>query len=122
GGVALSEDITQGLPRVQEIFEARNPKGRAEISEVTGKVTSIEENPADRTKTVTIEGETDTREYVLPISARLRVAEGDEIHRSEAINEGPLDPKELIKVSSTLKTENYMLAEVQKVYRMQGVG
>ncbi len=122
GGVALSEDITQGLPRVQEIFEARNPKGRAEISEVTGKVTSVEENPADRTKTVTIEGETDTREYILPISARLRVAEGDEIHRSEAINEGPLDPKELIKVSSALKTENYMLAEVQKVYRMQGVG
>ncbi|WP_439425030.1 DNA-directed RNA polymerase subunit beta' [Oenococcus alcoholitolerans] len=122
GGVALSEDITQGLPRVQEIFEARNPKGRAEISEVTGKVKSIEENPADRTKTVTIEGETDTREYTLPISARLRVGEGDSIHRSEPINEGPLDPKELIKVSSALKTENYLLAEVQKVYRMQGVG
>ncbi len=122
GGVATSEDITQGLPRVQEIFEARNPKGRAEISEVTGKVKSIEENSAEQTKTVTIEGQTDTRDYQLPISARLRVSEGDKIHRSEPISTGPLNPKELLRVSSVLKTENYLLGEVQKVYRLQGVG
>ncbi|MCG4778419.1 hypothetical protein L0P10_16185, partial [Eggerthella lenta] len=76
GGVAGNDDITQGLPRVQEIVEARNPKGKATISEVTGEVQSIEENPAERTKDVTIAGENDTRTYTLPITARLKVEEG----------------------------------------------
>ncbi|EER75275.1 DNA-directed RNA polymerase, beta' subunit [Weissella paramesenteroides ATCC 33313] len=120
GGVA-GNDITQGLPRVQEIFEARNPKGRAMITEVTGEVTSIEENPADRTKEVTIQGETDTRTYTLPMTARMRVGEGDRIHRGETLNEGSADPKEIIQVRDTLATENYIVHEVQKVYRMQGV-
>lgn len=120
GGVA-GNDITQGLPRVQEIFEARNPKGRAVISEVTGEIQSIEENPADRTKEVTVEGETDTRTYTLPMTARMRVAEGDHIHRGETLNEGSADPKEMIEVRDTLATENYLVDEVQKVYRMQGV-
>ncbi|WP_258088297.1 DNA-directed RNA polymerase subunit beta' [Weissella fangxianensis] len=120
GGVA-GNDITQGLPRVQEIFEARNPKGRAMITEVTGEVTSIEENPADRTKEVTIQGETDTRSYTLPMTARMRVGEGDRIHRGETLNEGSADPKEIIQVRDTLATENYIVHEVQKVYRMQGV-
>ncbi|RZQ59191.1 DNA-directed RNA polymerase subunit beta' [Weissella paramesenteroides] len=120
GGVA-GNDITQGLPRVQEIFEARNPKGRAMITEVTGEVTSIEENPADRTKEVTIQGETDTRTYTLPMTARMRVGEGDRIHRGETLNEGSADPKEIIQVRDTLAAENYIVHEVQKVYRMQGV-
>ena len=120
GGVA-GNDITQGLPRVQEIFEARNPKGRAMITEVTGEVTSIEENPADRTKEVTVQGETDTRSYTLPMTARMRVGEGDHIHRGETLNEGSADPKEIIQVRDTLATENYIVHEVQKVYRMQGV-
>ena len=120
GGVA-GNDITQGLPRVQEIFEARNPKGRAMITEVTGEVTSIEENPAERTKEVTVQGETDTRTYTLPMTARMRVAEGDQIHRGETLNEGSADPKEIIQVRDTLATENYIVREVQKVYRMQGV-
>lgn len=120
GGVA-GNDITQGLPRVQEIFEARNPKGRAMITEVTGEVTSIEENPADRTKEVTIQGETDTRSYTLPMASRMRVGEGDHIHRGETLNEGSADPKEIIQVRDTLATENYIVREVQKVYRMQGV-
>ncbi|CAK8054370.1 DNA-directed RNA polymerase subunit beta' [Eupransor demetentiae] len=121
GGVAGGNDITQGLPRVQEIVEARIPKGRAEISEVTGKITTIEENPAERTKTVTIEGETDTRSYTLPLTARMRFGEGDSIKRGEAINEGPIDPKELLAVTDTLTTESYMLSEIQKVYRLQGI-
>ncbi len=108
GGVAGGNDITQGLPRVQEIVEARIPKGRAEISEVTGTVVSIEENPAERTKAVTIEGETDTRTYTLPLAARMRFAEGDAIKRGDAINEGPIDPKELLAVTDTLTTESYM--------------
>ncbi|WP_041534631.1 DNA-directed RNA polymerase subunit beta' [Pediococcus claussenii] len=121
GGVAGSEDITQGLPRIQEIVESRNPKGRAEISEVTGTVESIEEDPAERTKDITIKGENDTRTYTLPIMARMRVAEGDYIHRGSALNEGSIDPKELLKVRDVLSTENYLLSEIQKVYRMQGV-
>lgn len=121
GGVAGNEDITQGLPRVQEIVEARNPKGRATITEVTGEVESIEENPAERTKDVTVKGETDTRTYTLPITARMRVAEGDFVHRGTALNEGSIDPKELIRVRDVLSTETYLLAEVQKVYRMQGI-
>ena len=121
GGVAGNEDITQGLPRVQEIVEARNPKGRATITEVTGEVVSIEENPAERTKDVTVKGETDTRTYTLPITARMRVAEGDFIHRGTALNEGSIDPKELIQVRDVLSTETYLLAQVQGVYRMQGI-
>ena len=121
GGVAGNEDITQGLPRIQEIVESRNPKGKAEITEVTGVVESVEENPAERTKDITIKGETDTRTYTLPITARLKVAEGDFIHRGAALNEGSIDPKELIQVRDVLSTETYLLGEVQKVYRMQGV-
>lgn len=85
GGVAGNDDITQGLPRIQEIVEARNPKGRATITEVTGEVVSIEENPAERTKDITIKGETDTRTYTLPITARMKVAEGDFIHRGAPV-------------------------------------
>ncbi|MEE6725577.1 DNA-directed RNA polymerase subunit beta' [Pediococcus acidilactici] len=121
GGVAGTADITQGLPRIQEIVEARNPKGPAEISEVTGVVESIEEDPAEGTKEVTVKGETDTRTYSLPITARMKVAEGDYIHRGAPLNEGSIDPKKLIKVRDVLSTENYLLSEIQKVYRMQGI-
>ncbi len=86
GGVAGNEDITQGLPRVQEIFESRNPKGKAEITEVTGTVGPIEENPAERTKEITIKGEADTSSYTLPITAQLKVTEGDFVHRGAALN------------------------------------
>ncbi|HJC03524.1 MAG TPA: DNA-directed RNA polymerase subunit beta' [Candidatus Ligilactobacillus avistercoris] len=120
GGVA-GDDITQGLPRVEEIFEARNPKGRAIITEVTGVIDAIEENPAERTKTITVKGETDTRTYDLPFTSVLKVAEGDEVHRGDPLTVGSIDPKELIQVRDTLSTEKYILAEIQKVYRMQGV-
>ena len=120
GGVA-GDDITQGLPRIQEIFEARNPKGQAVITEVTGEVIVIEENAAERTKEVTIKGATDTRSYPVPYTARLKVVEGDYIHRGEALTEGSIDPKQLLRVRDVLSVENYLLREVQKVYRMQGV-
>ncbi|MEG1369945.1 MAG: DNA-directed RNA polymerase subunit beta' [Carnobacterium sp.] len=120
GGVA-GGDITQGLPRIQEIFEARNPKGQAVITEVTGEVIVIEENAAERTKEVTIKGATDTRSYPVPYTARLKVVEGDYIHRGEALTEGSIDPKQLLRVRDVLSVENYLLREVQKVYRMQGV-
>ena len=120
GGVA-GDDITQGLPRIQEIFEARNPKGGATITEVTGEVVSIDENAGSRTKDITIKGATDTRTYTVPFTARLNVEEGQTIHRGEPLTSGSIDPKELLRVRDVLSVENYLLREVQKVYRMQGV-
>jgi len=120
GGVA-GDDITQGLPRVQEIFEARNPKGQATISEVDGVVTSIEEIPEKRQLEVEIEGLTDTRTYKLQATSRMRVEEGDSIRRGDQLNEGSIDPKELLEVTDSLTTQNYLLREVQYAYRSQGV-
>ena len=120
GGVA-GDDITQGLPRIQEIFEARNPKGGATITEVTGEVVSIDENAGSRTKEITIKGATDTRTYTVPFTARLNVEEGQTIHRGQPLTSGSIDPKELLRVRDVLSVENYLLREVQKVYRMQGV-
>ena len=96
GGVAGAADITQGLPRVQELFEARNPKGRATISEVTGEVTSIEEDPAEHTRQITVKGQTDTRTYDVPYTASVAVAEGDHVVRGDKLTLGSIDPKELM--------------------------
>jgi DNA-directed RNA polymerase subunit beta' len=120
GGVA-GDDITQGLPRVQEIFEARNPKGLAVITEVTGEVVEIAEDAATRTKEVTVKGETDTRTYTVPYTSRMKVVEGDMIHRGARLTEGSIDPKHLLQVRDVISVETYLLREVQRVYRMQGV-
>ncbi|WEV45080.1 DNA-directed RNA polymerase subunit beta' [Streptococcaceae bacterium ESL0687] len=121
GGVASSEDITQGLPRIQEIFEARNPKGEAIITEVTGEVVEITEEASTRTKEVTVKGETDTRTYTVPFTSRMKVAVGDFVHRGAPLTEGSIEPKHLLQVRDALSVETYLLAEVQKVYRSQGV-
>ena len=120
GGVA-GDDITQGLPRVQEIFEARNPKGQAVITEVTGVISDITEDAATRQKEVTVQGKIDTRTYVVPFTARMKVKIGDEIHRGQALTEGSIEPKHLLQVRDVISVENYLLREVQRVYRMQGV-
>ncbi|AYW47613.1 DNA-directed RNA polymerase subunit beta' [Tetragenococcus osmophilus] len=120
GGVA-GDDITQGLPSIQEIFEARNPKGEAVVTEVTGEVTEVAEDAATRTKEVTVTGETDTRTYTIPYTARMKISEGDYIHRGAPLTEGSIDPKHLLQVRDVLSVENYLLREVQRVYRMQGV-
>lgn len=120
GGVA-GDDITQGLPRVQEIFEARHPKGQATITEVSGEVADIIENAEERTKVVTIKGEVDTRSYEIPINARMKVEVGDVIERGDPLNEGSIDPKELLAVSDAETLKNYLLQEVQYAYRSQGV-
>lgn len=121
GGVASNTDITQGLPRVQEIFEARNPKGEAIITEVKGVVTDIEEDPATRTKKVFVSGQTGDGEYVVPYTARMRVEVGDMVNRGQALTEGSIQPKHLLEVRDVLSVETYLLSEVQKVYRSQGV-
>ncbi|MBP1043557.1 DNA-directed RNA polymerase subunit beta' [Vagococcus sp. BWB3-3] len=120
GGVA-GNDITQGLPRIQEIVEARNPKGQAVITEVTGDVIEISEDQATRTREVTIKGKTDTRTYAVPYTSRLKVAEGDIIHRGDPLTEGSIEPKQLLQIRDVISVGNYLLKEVQKVYRMQGV-
>ncbi|MEH7386604.1 DNA-directed RNA polymerase subunit beta' [Bacillus sp. JJ1521] len=119
GGVA-GDDITQGLPRIQELFEARNPKGQAVITEIAGVVTSINE-VKDRQQEVVIQGEVESRSYTAPYSARLKVAEGQEVESGQVLTEGSVDPKELLKVTNTSAVQEYLLKEVQKVYRMQGV-
>ncbi|MBO0476672.1 DNA-directed RNA polymerase subunit beta' [Vagococcus sp. DIV0080] len=120
GGVA-GDDITQGLPRIQEIFEARNPKGVAVVSEVAGEVIEISEDASDRTKEVIVKGKTDTRTYSVPYTSRMKVAEGDIIERGTPLTEGSIEPKQLLTITDVLTVENYLLKEVQKVYRMQGV-
>jgi DNA-directed RNA polymerase subunit beta' len=119
GGVA-GDDITQGLPRVQELFEARNPKGQAVISEIDGVVISINET-RDRQQEIVVKGEVETRTYTAPYNARLKVQEGQQVERGQELTEGSIDPKELLKVKDITAVQEYLLREVQKVYRMQGV-
>lgn len=119
GGVA-GDDITQGLPRIQEIFEARNPKGQAVISEITGVITEIDEIREGQ-KEITVQGEVETRKYLSPYNGRLKVQLDDVITRGEVLTEGSIDPKELLKVKDVSTVQEYLLKEVQKVYRMQGV-
>ncbi|MGI8387081.1 DNA-directed RNA polymerase subunit beta' [Robertmurraya sp. P23] len=119
GGVA-GDDITQGLPRIQEIFEARNPKGQAVISEIEGVVVGINEG-RDRQHEIIVQGDVESRTYTAPYTARLKVGVNDKVERGEELTEGSIDPKELIKVKDVTAVQEYLLREVQKVYRMQGV-
>jgi DNA-directed RNA polymerase subunit beta' len=119
GGVA-GDDITQGLPRIQELFEARNPKGQAVISEIDGTVIAINEG-RDRQQEIVVQGEVETRTYTAPYTARLKVTVGSQVSRGQELTEGSIDPKELLKVKDILAVQEYLLREVQKVYRMQGV-
>lgn len=118
GGVA-GDDITQGLPRIQELFEARNPKGQAVISEVFGTVEEINELK-DKLEIV-VQGDVEKRSYTAPLSARIKVSVGDSVVAGQELTEGSVDPKELLKVQGVEGVQEYLLREVQKVYRMQGV-
>ncbi|MFJ8263945.1 DNA-directed RNA polymerase subunit beta' [Rummeliibacillus sp. NPDC094406] len=119
GGVA-GADITQGLPRIQEIFESRNPKGQAVITEIAGVVSDIEEIREGQ-KEITIQGAVETRKYLAPYNARLKVQLNEQVEHGQILTEGSIDPKELLKVTDVSSVEEYLLKEVQKVYRMQGV-
>ncbi len=119
GGVAGS-DITQGLPRIQEIFEARNPKGQAVITEIEGVVDDIK-LAKDRQQEIIVKGANETRSYLASGTSRLKVEIGQSVERGEVLTEGSIEPKNYLSVAGLNATESYLLKEVQKVYRMQGV-
>ena len=119
GGVASGEDITQGLPRVQELFEARNPKARATIAEIGGKITKIDETNG-RFK-IEITNDVESREHITNYGVKLCVEVGQEVKAGDKLNIGSISPKELLAVTDPITAQNYILAEVQKVYRSQGV-
>ncbi len=118
GGVA-GTDITQGLPRVEELFEARIPKGKATIAEIDGIVSKIED-ASGRTK-IYIKNDKEVREHLTMYGAKLRVEKGDKVSAGEQLTEGSVSPKELLAVTDPNTVQQYILKEVQKVYRSQGV-
>ena len=118
GGVA-GDDITQGLPRVEELFEARKPKGLAIISEISGTV-ALRETKKKREVVVTNEsGEAHT--YLIPYGSRLKVADGEVIEAGDELTEGSVNPHDILKIKGIHSVQSYLLREVQKVYRLQGV-
>ena len=119
GGVAGGEDITQGLPRVQELFEARNPKGKATIAEIDGKVTKIKEDHGKYR--ISITNKLETKEHVTNYGSKLSVEKGDEVKCGDKLTEGAISPKELLDVNDPITTQEYILKEIQNTYRSQGV-
>jgi DNA-directed RNA polymerase subunit beta' len=120
GGVA-AEDITHGLPRVQELFEARKPKGEAQITELSGKVT-IEDDEEKHVRHVRVTDETgDMVEYPVSYRARLTVADGDEVVVGQQLTEGSVNPHDKLRVEGVLALQRHLVDEVQQVYRSQGV-
>ena len=117
GGVA-GGDITQGLPRVEELFEARKPKGIAIITEIEGTVRISDEG---NKKEVTIVGADEAKKYVIPFGAKLRVREGQELKAGDPITEGSINPNEILLINGPKGVYEYLIQEVQKVYRNQGV-
>ena len=119
GGIASTGDITQGLPRVEELFEARRPKGEAVISEIGGRV-SISDTKKKREVTVTPElGE--EKVYSIPYGSRIKVQEGQTIEAGDELTEGSINPADILKIKGVKGVQTYLLREVQLVYRMQGV-
>ncbi len=118
GGVA-GDDITQGLPRVQELFEARNPKGKATISEINGVVSNIEEDGGKFV--ISVKNDVETVEHTSNYGAKLAVEKGTEVKAGDRLTHGAISPKELLVVTDPITVQQYILLEIQKVYRSQGV-
>ena len=119
GGVASAEDITQGLPRVEELFEARKPKGLAVITEING-VVHIDDSKKRREAVVTSEdGESES--YLIPFGSKLKVQDGDTVEAGDELTEGSVNPHDILKIKGIKGVQAYLLKEVQSVYRLQGV-
>lgn len=120
GGVASADDITQGLPRVVELFEARQPKGRAPISEAAGRL-EIEDTDKARKIIITPDDGSEPVEYPVSKRSRLLVADGDRVEVGQQLTQGTPDPKEVLRILGVRKAQEHLVAEVQQVYRSQGV-
>jgi DNA-directed RNA polymerase subunit beta' len=119
GGVA-GDDITRGLPRVEELFEVRKPKGQAVVAEVAGKI-SFGENKGRRQVEILNENNEELDAYLVHYGSRLKVSAGDFVEMGDALTEGPLNPHDILKTKGMQEVQRYLLQEVQKVYRSQGV-
>ncbi len=121
GGVAHGgdADITQGLPRVEELFEARNPKAKATIAEISGKVESIEEQNGKHK--IIIANEVEVRDHITNYNMKVRVNAGDMVNAGDKLTEGAVSPKELLAVTDPITAQEYILKEIQMVYKLQGV-
>jgi len=120
GGIASAEDITQGLPRVEELFESRKPKHLAIISEIDG-VVSMFEDKKGRQVIVTNPETGDSRTYSIPYGSRIKVSEGERISAGDLLTEGSVNPHDILAVNGPEAVQDYLIQEVQRVYRMQGV-
>ena len=118
GGVAGVADITQGLPRVEELFEARKPKGLAVITEIDGTVKIVEDK---KKKEVVVTSNDDSKTYTIPFRSKLRVKDGDFVEAGDALIEGAINPNEILAIKGAKGVYDYLIQEVQKVYRNQGV-
>ena len=118
GGVAGVADITQGLPRVEEIFEARKPKGLAVITEIDGIVKISE---SKKKKEVIVTSKDDSKTYTIPFGSKLKVKDGDQVKAAQALIEGSINPAEILAIKGPEGVYEYVISEVQKVYRNQGV-
>lgn len=121
GGVASAEDITQGLPRVEELFEARKPKGNAIISNIAGTVSIEDSSENANIKIITVTNEETSDTYKIPFGKRISVEEGQVIEAGTRLIEGNINPHDILRVLGVKATQNYIVKEVQKVYRSQGV-
>ena len=119
GGVA-GGDITQGLPRVEELFEARKPKGLAILTEIPG-VVEIKETAKKREVVVTDDANAQSKTYLIPYGSRLKVQNGQVLEAGDVLTEGSINPHDLLKIKGTKAVQDYMISEVQRVYRLQGV-
>ena len=120
GGVASAEDITQGLPRVEELFEARRPKSLAIISEIDGEV-RFEEIKNNRHAVIYNKETSEEKQYLIPFGFRVTVKEGEEIKAGDKITDGAVNPHDILKILGPVDVQNYLISEVQSVYRLQGV-
>ena len=123
GGIASAEDITQGLPRVEELFESRRPKAMAIMSEIAG---TVHIDDTKKTRHVEVNGTDDngapvTKSYIIPFGQRVKVMEGDVLEKGALITEGHAYPQDILAILGRVATQNYLISEVQKVYRLQGV-
>ncbi len=119
GGVA-GDDITQGLPRVEELFEARKPKGQAVISEISGKVAIIRHDDSNK-REITVTNDEETKSYAIPYTSRISVRDEQNIEAGDSLTEGSINPHDILKIKGIKGVQEYLLKEVQVVYRLSGI-